>query len=67
MPPMITSKEVMGALEMLKAFTSNTPFAYDSVMRTAAYRTFSSRKEHSLSSRTSKTFSSLDEWMDEEW
>ena len=33
MSPMPTSK-VMGALEMLKAFTSNTPFAYDSVMRT---------------------------------
>ena len=35
-PPMPTTKEVMGALEMLKAFTSNTPFTYDSVMRTEA-------------------------------
>ena len=26
----------MGALEVLKAFTSNTPFACDSVMRTEA-------------------------------
>ena len=33
-PPMPTPKEVMGALEMLEAFTNNTPFAYNSVMRT---------------------------------
>ena len=44
----------MRALEVLKAFTSNTPFAYDSVMRTEA-------------ATASKTFASLDEWMDEEW
>ena len=61
---MPTTKEVMGALEVLKAFTSNTPFAYDSVMRTEAdIQDILIEKRTQSKQASIKDFSS----MDEEW